>query len=445
MDLQSDTSAVIDDENLALLNSDNGSQVSIRGRSTMSWIMAAGLIVNAAMGAGLLNIAKSYDDAGGIFISSILHGIVVLLVLGAYAILFVCCDPSTSSYETFVLMKCGKIWQRICSVCIILYMYGLSITFFIIIGDQLDRFLSYMDPLFCRHWYFDRRFTIPITSLLFIFPLCFSKTIKFLQIPSMLGVLAIIYVVIIVPIEYVKNKSSDVIVKTKPDSWTDVFLVLPTMCFCYQAHVNAVPVFVSLRTRADCIKATLVSTIVLILSYCLVAVCGYLTFGVKVDHDILMSYHPISSVVLIAIIMVAVKTYTAYPVNLFCGRTAIDSLSNETSTSLIATDIRQSTKRRILIVCLWFFSTLVGAIYLPNISVAIHYLGALAASFIFIFPGLCLYFHVEQNWVNSWGNIISISIGIFYVAIGVFVTVLTLLQSLITDISGKERSTTKTC
>jgi hypothetical protein len=55
---------------------------------------------------------------------------------------------------------------------------------------------------------------------------------------------------------------------------------------------------------------------------------------------------------------------------------------------LIATDQRQSNKRRILIVSLWFFSTLVGAVFLPNISIAIHYLGALAASFIFIFPGL---------------------------------------------------------
>ncbi len=69
-------------------------------------------------------------------------------------------------------------------------------------------------------------------------------------------------------------------------------------------------------------------------------------------------------------------------------RTAIDSLSKETEELTIATDTRQSTKRRILIVGLWFFSTLVVAVFLPNISIAIHYLGALAASFIFIFPGL---------------------------------------------------------
>jgi len=69
-------------------------------------------------------------------------------------------------------------------------------------------------------------------------------------------------------------------------------------------------------------------------------------------------------------------------------RTAIDSLSKDSAELTLATDARQSTKRRILIVGLWFFSTLVAALFLPDISVAIHYLGALAASFIFIFPGL---------------------------------------------------------
>lgn len=45
-----------------------------------------------------------------------------MLAMGAYAIIFVCCDPSTPTFEEFVLTKCGKFWQRVCSVCIILYM-----------------------------------------------------------------------------------------------------------------------------------------------------------------------------------------------------------------------------------------------------------------------------------------------------------------------------------
>ncbi len=52
--------------------------------------------------------------------------------------------------------------------------------------------------------------------------------------------------------------------------------------------MSVVPVFLSLKSRADCIKATLASTVVLILSYCFVAICGYLTFGTAVDHDILV-------------------------------------------------------------------------------------------------------------------------------------------------------------
>lgn len=39
----------------------------------VSWYFAMFLIVNAALGAGVLNFAKAYDNAGGIIISSIVQ------------------------------------------------------------------------------------------------------------------------------------------------------------------------------------------------------------------------------------------------------------------------------------------------------------------------------------------------------------------------------------
>lgn len=39
----------------------------------VSWIFAVFLIVNAALGAGLLNFGKSFDAAGGILISSLIQ------------------------------------------------------------------------------------------------------------------------------------------------------------------------------------------------------------------------------------------------------------------------------------------------------------------------------------------------------------------------------------
>jgi hypothetical protein len=39
----------------------------------ITWYFAVFLIVNAALGAGLLNFSKAYDNAGGILLSSIIH------------------------------------------------------------------------------------------------------------------------------------------------------------------------------------------------------------------------------------------------------------------------------------------------------------------------------------------------------------------------------------
>ncbi len=46
---------------------------------------------------------------------------------------------------------------------------------------------------------------------------------------------------------------------------------------------------------------------------------GYLTFGSNVNADILLSYEPTTDV-LIAVILIAAKMYTTYPILLFVGR-----------------------------------------------------------------------------------------------------------------------------
>ena len=50
-----------------------------------------------------------------------------------------------------------------------------------------------------------------------------------------------------------------------------------------------------------------------------------------------------------------------------------------------------SLKRRILIATPWFATSLAFAIFIPNIGEVIRFLGSLAAVFIFIFPGICLF------------------------------------------------------
>jgi len=106
----------------------------------ISWYFAVFLIVNAALGAGLLNFGKAYDNAGGILISTLMQVVLVSIIFGALLILAYLTDNKKSAnFQDVVYGQCGKRWQTINSLCIIFYMFGCCITFFIIIGDQLDQ------------------------------------------------------------------------------------------------------------------------------------------------------------------------------------------------------------------------------------------------------------------------------------------------------------------
>ena len=50
-----------------------GAQSNSYQKNGISWYFAVFLIVNAALGAGLLNFGKAYDNAGGILISSFIQ------------------------------------------------------------------------------------------------------------------------------------------------------------------------------------------------------------------------------------------------------------------------------------------------------------------------------------------------------------------------------------
>ncbi len=49
--------------------------------------------------------------------------------------------------------------------------------------------------------------------------------------------------------------------------------------------------------------------------------------------------------------------------------------------------VENEKKRRVFIVTVWYLLSLLIALFVPNITFVIRYLGALAAAFMFIFPG----------------------------------------------------------
>lgn len=294
------------------------------GTSTLGTVF---LMVNAALGAGLLNFPKSFDDAGGIAVAvSVQLGLLVFIV-AALAILAHCSDESNASTLQEAMEGTTGAWgRRVTAACVAVYCFGTTVTFLIIIGDQFDRaFASMYGADFCHVWYMSRTFTMSASSVLFVLPLCYSKKIDFLRVPSTLGVIAVLYIVGLILAEYFFGGYQPGPVKRGPTAWTDLFLVVPDITFGYQCHISAIPIYSCMKRRSPNRFSLAASAAVLVcaLCYTVAAAFGYLTFGSVVNNDILESYSGEKRPeVLVAVIAMALKTMTTYPILLFCGREA---------------------------------------------------------------------------------------------------------------------------
>lgn len=129
-------------------------------------------------------------------------------------------------------------------------------------------------------------------------------------------------------------------------------------------------------------------------------------------------------------ILLIVKTIVVYPVLLFCGRIVIEELMPYLNS-------RQPFLLRVIIATIWVLSSCTLAILVPNIAVVINYLGSLANLFVFILPGLCLYYSIlddeqlalmqKELWlIRNRTTLLCISI--IFVAYGIFILVISIAQ-----------------
>lgn len=414
-------------------------------RKGSSWYASVFLVVNAALGAGLLNFPQAYHQAGGVLVAILIQALFLVFIVTAIMILAYCSDmKGAATYQDVVRTVCGKNAQRASAMFLTTYCFGTCITFLIIIGDQWEEFFLFVAKKFyCENqpWYMDRISTITITSIILILPLCFPKRIDFLKYASVVGVIGILYVVAIVTIKYFLPHDPPGPIKTKPDAWMDVFHVVPTICFAYQCHVSIIPIYSCMEPRnlKQFSKTVSVAMLLCVATYTGTAAFGYLTFGDLITSDILLSYDP-DPAVIIAVILIAVKTYTTYPILLFCGRAAFECLWTDLrglSPSLIAS---QEHTRRIVMTLVWFVSTLVLAVFIPNIGIVIEILGAFAAVFIFIFPGMCMLVATmsQVKTAGEWTfrRKFLVVFSCCFITLGTFIFGLTLAQSIMNFTSG---------
>ncbi|XP_017297340.1 putative sodium-coupled neutral amino acid transporter 7 [Kryptolebias marmoratus] len=406
----------------------------------VSPLAAVFIVVNAALGAGLLNFPAAFSMAGGVTAGVMLQMSMLIFIITGLVILAYCSLVSNeATYQEVVRATCGKVSGVLCEVAIAVYTFGTCIAFFIVIGDQLDRLIAAVAHGSDGPWYTDRKFTIVLTAVLVILPLSIPKEIGFQKYASALSVMGTFYVTVVVIVKYIwpnKDMSPDYVL-TSSASWTAVFNAMPTICFGFQCHVSCVPVFNSMRRKE--IKpwglVVTLSMIICLFVYTGTGVCGYLTFGSSVSQDVLMSYPPDDVAVAIARAFIIVCVVTSYPILHFCGRAVVEGLWLRFRGEQVEVCVQRERRRRILQTLAWFVVTLVLALFIPDIGRVISLIGGLAACFIFVFPGLCLMqAKLSETDIRtaSWHGLVGFSVAM--VTLGAFIFGLTTSNSIYKDV-----------
>eukprot|EP00887_Chlorella_sp_A99_P007320 scaffold2.g7320.t1 len=189
-------------------------------------------LLNSAIGAGVLSLPFAFQCAGwaGGLLSTVFIAAVeafTLYVLSRYAEF-----TGTSSYSQLVRRMLGKKASMAMSIILLLYSFGSSVAYLIILGDCFEplasrpaaarrRPLPHRTPpakslLGAGHWYTSRQSVIGLGATAFMLPLCFPTTLGAIASVSYLTFWSIMLVVGAVVFR------STQIVGAEGYSWADV-------------------------------------------------------------------------------------------------------------------------------------------------------------------------------------------------------------------------------
>ncbi|GIY62555.1 putative sodium-coupled neutral amino acid transporter 7 [Caerostris extrusa] len=352
----------------------------------VSWITASFLLINAALGIGILNFPAAYDLAGGIVSATCTQLIMLVLIVLTMLILAHCSDVNLDvTYHDVLLSMCGRKAQKLAAVSITCTCYGVCVAIFIIIGDQLDR-LTLNN---FSHYEFKNNSCICL--LLAVFLGCFWIDILSPLICWVSGNFC--HAVSSVPnsLWILQTGYKNVDIKHEPESISQLLVVVPVLCLAYQCQEVVVPVYACMRHRTlgNFTKSCCFTMFFLFMIYSIIGCFGYLTFGSMVSPNVMKMYNAEDPVVMIGIGALILKMVVTYPVLALCGRVPWMACTPKYSDfqQLNSSKVKEPDESSLQ---LYGSVPLSSALNTSSIGTVIHALGSISAANVFIYPGICL-------------------------------------------------------
>jgi sodium-coupled neutral amino acid transporter 7/8 len=373
-------------------------------------IGSACVMIQSIIGGGLLAFPSAYKT-GGIAAMVTQQAILMVFIAAGLRVLAYCAEQANGadSYQLLMRRLLGRRAEAFCNATIILLIFGACVVYLDIIMDQLHSVIQFISDKAQDaenshgQWYLNRQLQLILVTAL-VFCLCLVKQISKLAGASLFGFVAMMYVAIVVVSTHFTHPPHDHVevhfIKPSAISWLSV---LPTICFGFQGHIAAIPLYAELRGRS---LKKFDSVIALTLTACLVVYnitgwIGYLSFGDDTDADILKNLDENSVEVVIARVAVAVSVVTTYAILHFCARKSIideyegwmsrraDSsqpfMDNSPEGALlqkIATE-KSGHSFFLAVTIAWNTAVLLVALAVPDIGKLVSIMGNLCAFFMF--------------------------------------------------------------
>lgn len=343
-------------------------------------------------------------------------------------------------YSHVIEEFCGRNWAIFFDVVIIIYVFGVLITYQIIIYKLVGSFI-YM--IFYLNDYpeldlfytdsFWNRLEIKIgvmmgTALIFLMPLNLLKDISKLRFSSILGIFSLgVFVIVLCfqlksfidqyySYEYKENDESTHI------NWYDAskafgpdvlfFKATATIFFAYNCHYGAFPVYDKLadnnerRTNKVVYRSIILDTVF----FLIVGICGYLTQPIKTPDLIIFRNQLFDDkkdiVMTICRIFITILLITKTPVNFNSMRLSLFNL--------VFKSTQITTRRNLLFaIPITFITALIGALY-SDVENILSFLGGICGViFSYFFPAF-IYVRSNDHKRYHIKNIITVGIcGIF--------------------------------
>ncbi|XP_054026142.1 putative sodium-coupled neutral amino acid transporter 8 [Dryobates pubescens] len=407
------------------------------GRSAgLSSAGAVFIMLKSALGAGLLSFPWAFGRAGGAVPALLVElGSLVFLVSGLAVLGYAAALSTQPTYQGVVRAVCGAAVGKLCEVCFLLNLFMISVALLRVVGDQLEKLCDSLYPNgtlsetpSAPPWYVDQRFTLSALCVLVIFPLSVPREIGFQKYSSILGTLAACYLTVVIILKYyLQDKtlgSSEPSQTSSVSSWASIFSVIPTICFGFQCHEACVAIYSSMHNQSfsHWVAVSVLSMLICLLIYSLTGLYGYLTFGKAVASDVLMSYPGNDPAVIVARLLFGVSVVTIYPIVVLLGRSVVRDAWAPPKRRARTAPAAGERWSRVALTVAWMGTTLIIALFVPDIGKVIELIGGISAAFIFIFPaGLCLVCMTGTCTLGPRKRAALVAWGVLSVLVGAFV------------------------